>query len=415
MRASAWKISDIKGIDPQFCTHKILMEDESKSEIQHQRWVNPKIHEVIKKEVIKLLDARLIYPIFDSPVLGPSIIVWPKKAIARAEYAPVEFLLLQEFDVIIRDKKGAENLAADHLSRLENPHQYVLENKEITKNNTSRMSSQQKNKFFKDVKHYFWDDPYLFKIYVDQVIRRCVYGQEAVDILTACIMGPSGDIMVPPTPPRKFLTQDFIGRLFSVMPMTWSPIVTLVNVKEKSHNEMKCLKTQFKFVRFLTFVAMTDHEPVPDFTRGTKIALNFKASRARGFVLRSLDLQSLVKDVLLPWYNAYRFLVHNANRLATFDPLNPDTLLNSANVLDQWIILATQSLVHFVRQEMDAYRLKNRPATKKSKDGKRNGITNSPEETTNKISESPDSHLFDIFSFQKDNFVQGLSSPGESL
>ncbi|GJX15392.1 reverse transcriptase domain-containing protein, partial [Tanacetum coccineum] len=42
-------------------------------------------------------------------------------------------LLLQEFDVIIRDKKGAENLAADHLSRLENPHQDVLENKEITK------------------------------------------------------------------------------------------------------------------------------------------------------------------------------------------------------------------------------------------------------------------------------------------
>ncbi|GKC64823.1 hypothetical protein Tco_1097421, partial [Tanacetum coccineum] len=40
-------------------------------------------------------------------------------------------LLLQEFDVIIRDKKGAENLAADHLSRLENPHQGDLEEKEI--------------------------------------------------------------------------------------------------------------------------------------------------------------------------------------------------------------------------------------------------------------------------------------------
>nr|GEV54125.1 reverse transcriptase domain-containing protein [Tanacetum cinerariifolium] len=53
-----------------------------------------------------------------------------------------------------------------------------------------RMSSQQKKKFFKDVKHYFWDDPYLFRIYTDQVIRRCVYGQEAVDILTACHNGP---------------------------------------------------------------------------------------------------------------------------------------------------------------------------------------------------------------------------------
>ncbi|GKF61114.1 reverse transcriptase domain-containing protein, partial [Tanacetum coccineum] len=42
-------------------------------------------------------------------------------------------LLLQEFDVIIRDKKGAENMAADHISRLENPHLDKLENKEITK------------------------------------------------------------------------------------------------------------------------------------------------------------------------------------------------------------------------------------------------------------------------------------------
>ncbi|GJR96404.1 DNA-directed DNA polymerase [Tanacetum coccineum] len=76
--AIAWKISDIKGIDPQFCTHKILMEDDSKPAIQHQRWVNPKIHKVIKKEVIKLLDARLIYPIFDSPWVSPVHCV-PKK------------------------------------------------------------------------------------------------------------------------------------------------------------------------------------------------------------------------------------------------------------------------------------------------------------------------------------------------
>nr|GEU70233.1 reverse transcriptase domain-containing protein [Tanacetum cinerariifolium] len=54
------------------------------------------------------------------------------------------------------------------------------------------MSSQQKSKFFKDVKHYFWDHPYLFKIYVDQVIRRCVSDQEAVEILKACHYGPTG-------------------------------------------------------------------------------------------------------------------------------------------------------------------------------------------------------------------------------
>nr|GEY29947.1 reverse transcriptase domain-containing protein [Tanacetum cinerariifolium] len=131
-------------------------------------------------------------------------------------------VLLQEFTFKVIDTKGAENLAADHLSRLENPHQNVLDPKEInesfsletlnlvsTRGNQSTswfadfannhagnfivkgMSSQQKSKFFKDVKHYFWDDPYLFKIYVDQVIRRCVSGQEAVEILKACHYGPT--------------------------------------------------------------------------------------------------------------------------------------------------------------------------------------------------------------------------------
>nr|GEW70402.1 reverse transcriptase domain-containing protein [Tanacetum cinerariifolium] len=54
------------------------------------------------------------------------------------------------------------------------------------------MSSQQKNKFFKDVKHYLWDHPFLFKICADQVIRRCVHGQEAIDIIKACHNGPTG-------------------------------------------------------------------------------------------------------------------------------------------------------------------------------------------------------------------------------
>ncbi|GJT65686.1 reverse transcriptase domain-containing protein [Tanacetum coccineum] len=66
-QAIAWKLSDIKGINPEFCTHKILMEDDFKPTVQHQRRVNPKIHEVIKKEVLKLLDAELIYPVSDSP------------------------------------------------------------------------------------------------------------------------------------------------------------------------------------------------------------------------------------------------------------------------------------------------------------------------------------------------------------
>nr|GEV06791.1 reverse transcriptase domain-containing protein [Tanacetum cinerariifolium] len=68
-RAIAWKLFDIKGIDPEVCTHKILMEDDFEPAVQHQRRVNPKIHDVIKNEVLKLLDAGLIYPISDSPNL----------------------------------------------------------------------------------------------------------------------------------------------------------------------------------------------------------------------------------------------------------------------------------------------------------------------------------------------------------
>ncbi|GJT32462.1 reverse transcriptase domain-containing protein [Tanacetum coccineum] len=129
-------------------------------------------------------------------------------------------LLLQEFDITIRDKKGSENLAADHLSRLENPHKDVLENKDINEHFPLEtlgvissestpwfadyanyhagnfiikgMSTQQKRKFFKDVKHYFWDDPYLFRTCADQIIRRCVHGQEALEILKACHEGPTG-------------------------------------------------------------------------------------------------------------------------------------------------------------------------------------------------------------------------------
>nr|GEZ54262.1 reverse transcriptase domain-containing protein [Tanacetum cinerariifolium] len=66
-QAIAWKLFDIKGINREFCTHKILMEDDIEPAVQHQRRVNLKIHDVIKKDVLKLFDAGLIYPISDSP------------------------------------------------------------------------------------------------------------------------------------------------------------------------------------------------------------------------------------------------------------------------------------------------------------------------------------------------------------
>nr|GEX87502.1 reverse transcriptase domain-containing protein [Tanacetum cinerariifolium] len=71
------------------------------------------------------------------------------------------------------------------------------------------MSSQQKSKFFKDVKHYFWDDPYLFKNCADQVIRRCVSGQEAMEILKACHYGPTRGHHGPNYTARKVFNSGF--------------------------------------------------------------------------------------------------------------------------------------------------------------------------------------------------------------
>nr|GEZ11676.1 reverse transcriptase domain-containing protein [Tanacetum cinerariifolium] len=263
-QAIAWKLSDIKGINPKFCTHKILMEDDFEQAVQHQRRVNLKIHDLIKKEVLKLLDVELIYPISDSPwdevyalttekshfmvkesiVLGHKIskngievdrakvdviaklphpttvkgavlgkqktkhfqpIHYVSKTMtgAQAHYTTTEkellavvyafekfrsylvlsksivymdhsalkylfskqdakprllswVLLLQEFDITVRDKKRAENLAADYLYRLENPHQSVLK-KEI--NETFPLET---------------------------------LNMEAIDILKACHNGPTG-------------------------------------------------------------------------------------------------------------------------------------------------------------------------------------------------------------------------------
>nr|GFA17706.1 reverse transcriptase domain-containing protein [Tanacetum cinerariifolium] len=131
-------------------------------------------------------------------------------------------LLPQEFDFKVIDNKGAENYAADHLSRLENPYENIFDHKEINEtfplesfnkvahpdpstpwfadfaNYHARnfiikgMTTQQKQKFFKNARHYFWDDPYLFRTCPDQIIHRCAAGREAIDILNACRSGPTG-------------------------------------------------------------------------------------------------------------------------------------------------------------------------------------------------------------------------------
>ncbi|GKB05335.1 reverse transcriptase domain-containing protein [Tanacetum coccineum] len=142
--AIAWKLSDIKGVDTKFCTHKnpygkrTKNQSFSESKTRLMRWI----------------------------------------------------LLLQEFDVEIRDKKGAENLAADHLSRLENPHQNEFENKEITETfpleTLGSVALRDDNTpWFADFANYHAGN-FIVKG------MRCVSGQEAFDILKACHSGPTG-------------------------------------------------------------------------------------------------------------------------------------------------------------------------------------------------------------------------------
>ena len=126
-------------------------------------------------------------------------------------------LLLQEFDVEIRDKKGTENLVADHLSRLEGARDDVPVNDEfpdeklfaieekravpwfadyvnylVAKVIPPEFNYQKKKRFFAHLKHYYWEEPILYRHCADQVIRRCVPEDEIHSILDHCHTLPCG-------------------------------------------------------------------------------------------------------------------------------------------------------------------------------------------------------------------------------
>ena len=74
-----WKISDLKEIISLICIHYIYMEDKAKPVHQPHRRLNPHMQEVVRAEVLKLLQASIIYPISDSPWVRPTQVV-PKKS-----------------------------------------------------------------------------------------------------------------------------------------------------------------------------------------------------------------------------------------------------------------------------------------------------------------------------------------------
>ncbi|GKC75054.1 hypothetical protein Tco_1125828 [Tanacetum coccineum] len=98
---------------------------------------------------------------------------------------------IEEFDIEIHYKKGVENLVADHLSRLENPDLRKLTKAEIKDlfPEEQLMTIYDKGK---EPWHYFWDEPFPFKKCADQIVRRCVAGNEVAQILRQCRSGPSG-------------------------------------------------------------------------------------------------------------------------------------------------------------------------------------------------------------------------------
>ncbi|XP_073017924.1 uncharacterized protein [Primulina eburnea] len=395
--ALGWSISDIRGISPTICMHKILMEESYTPYVDHQRRLNPAMKEVVKKEVLKLLNAGVIYAISDSNWVSPVQVV-PKKGgitvvkneqdelistrtvtgwrvcmdyrklnnATRKDHFPLPFidqmldrlagychycfldgysgynqiaiapedqekttftcpygtfafrrmpfglcnapatfqrcmmaifsdmveeimevfmddfsafekikralvttpimivpdwkepfelmpyligtkeivftdhaairylfakkdakprlirwiLLSQEFDFEVKDKKGSENQVADHLSRLELedrkeegaiqetfPDEQLFEVSSVlpwfadTANFLScgilppDLNHHQKKKFFHDIKIFFWDDPYVYKRCADQVIRRCVDGVKAHQILELCHSPHTVDIL----------------------------------------------------------------------------------------------------------------------------------------------------------------------------------------------------------------------------
>ena len=118
--------------------------------------------------------------------------------------------LLQEFDLTIKDKKGVENVVADHLSRLEfndsadglpihddfpDEHLFAviqvpwyahIVNYLVSGEFPSNWSAQDKRKFLVEVRNFYWDDPYLFKYCPDQILRRCIPEDEVLSVLTFC-------------------------------------------------------------------------------------------------------------------------------------------------------------------------------------------------------------------------------------
>ncbi|GJV72631.1 reverse transcriptase domain-containing protein [Tanacetum coccineum] len=202
--------------------------------------------------------------------------------------ARIGFSCSRNYNIEIRDKKGAENLAADHLSRLENPYQGDLVDMEMNDNfphesqNMISLNPDNEPPWFPDIANYLVGNV-LIKGMSSQQKKNSLRMFDIISRMTPISLGfvlirlfdgvwtgrklwifsmlatmvPPGDIMAQTTPPRKFLTSDFSGPPYIAMPKTLSHTVTHVSIRGKSHSRTKCPKILFKFLRSLTSRAST--------------------------------------------------------------------------------------------------------------------------------------------------------------
>ena len=181
---------------------------------------------------------------FRSYLLGTKIIVYTDHAALKYLMAKKEakprlirwILLLSEFDIEVRDKKGAENLVADHLSRLvheeDKPHNQVpirgefpdeslwvvkaivpwyadIVNFLTTGKFPPGFTQFKRDKIRSEAKYCVWDEPYLWRHCADQVIRRCVPDSEVTSVLTFCHEFACGGHFGPKRTARKVLDSGF--------------------------------------------------------------------------------------------------------------------------------------------------------------------------------------------------------------
>ncbi|XP_070013278.1 uncharacterized protein [Nicotiana sylvestris] len=174
------------------------LDDATKPYIKHQRILNEAMQEVVKNEIIKWLDARVVYPISDSSLTSPLQCVTKKGA-----YVPW-FANLANFLVcgIIPDE----------------------------------FSSSQRKKFKQDCQDYYWDEPYLFPICTDRVIRKCVPEEQQGDILGACHSSPYGGHHGEARTTAKVLSCGFY----------WRTLYKLANWSKKLDDALWAYRTTYK-------------------------------------------------------------------------------------------------------------------------------------------------------------------------